>query len=351
MLEMIKKHTVPDTGNWRSICPMVDRTYDMLRMAKDATRNFVRLYFSIVNLRYTILCDMMANARQVPPARDREQVPLGSSSASMYPGYSPADHEYGKAAFEYGKAVADARRQGIDFDPSQDPNGPEYKIGQAKGDKRKPFLRTKAEQAGVHGAGSGAGSCSDARGANEASKGDSKEDEMQDARESAQPSSGENPYFVIDTKPTPVNIEGISHGQHKRASAEPIESEPAGEKKSKKHKTKHRESEEAPKVQLEDITEEVDARLKEKEEKRKRKEEKKRKRESDDSAAVVVEASNGMGESGKHKKKKAKSEEVNGDVDWEEKVNKTQKRRKSEGEDGAVDEGKTKKKRRMSSAD
>ncbi len=45
MLEMVKKHTVPETGNWRSICPMVDRTYDMLRMAKDVTRNFVSIPF------------------------------------------------------------------------------------------------------------------------------------------------------------------------------------------------------------------------------------------------------------------------------------------------------------------
>lgn len=45
MLEMVKKHTVPETGNWRSICPMVDRTYDMLRMAKDVARNFVSIPF------------------------------------------------------------------------------------------------------------------------------------------------------------------------------------------------------------------------------------------------------------------------------------------------------------------
>ena len=41
MIDMIRKHTVPDTGNWRTIVPMVERTQEMLRMAKDATRNFV----------------------------------------------------------------------------------------------------------------------------------------------------------------------------------------------------------------------------------------------------------------------------------------------------------------------
>lgn len=41
MLEMIKKHTVPETGNWRQICPMVARSHEMLRMVKDAIRSFV----------------------------------------------------------------------------------------------------------------------------------------------------------------------------------------------------------------------------------------------------------------------------------------------------------------------
>ena len=41
MIDMIRKHTVPDTGNWRTIVSMVERTQEMLRMAKDATRSFV----------------------------------------------------------------------------------------------------------------------------------------------------------------------------------------------------------------------------------------------------------------------------------------------------------------------
>jgi len=352
MLEMVKKHTVPETGNWRSICPMVDRTYDMLRMAKDVTRNFVSIPFFVLFDQDADLCDSITNMMQVPPVNQREQVPLGSSSASMYPGYSPADHEYGKAALEYGKAVADARRQGIDLNTSKDPNGPEYVIGQAKGEKRKSSTRMKAEQTGTNGVGSGTGFGADARNANERPQKKAKDVEGQGAGESAQPGNGDNPFFVIDTKPTPVNIDGISHGLHKRASAEPTASEATGEKKSKKAKTKHAESEEETKVELEDITEEVDARLKEKEEKRTRKEEKKRKRESEGSATGVVEISNGVEDSGKPKKKKAKSEEANGDVDGEEKTDKKKKRRKSEGEDCAVDEAaKKKKKRRTTSAD
>lgn len=304
-----------------------------------------------MNRRFIGLCDTVSNAIQVPPSSQRDQVPLGSSSASMYPGYSPADHEYGKAAFEYGIAVADARKQGIDFNPSQDPNGPEYVIGQSKGDKKKPFTRMKVDQAGASGVGSGDGSGSDAQNAKKGPKDDPKNRKGQDAGEAAPPANGQNLYFVIDTKPTPINIEGISHGHHKRAPAEPTASEPSGEKKSKKLKTKHVESDDATKVLLEDITEEVDARLKEKEEKRKRKEEKKRKRESEGSASAVVDTSNGVGDSGKHKKKKAKSEEVNGDLKAEEKGDKKKKRRNSEGEDGATVEGEKKKKRRITSAE
>jgi len=267
----------------------------------------------------------------------------------MYPGYSPAHHEYGKAAFEHGIAVADARRQGIDFDRSKDPNGPEYVIGQAKGDKRRSFTRMKAEQTGAGGVGSGDGFGfgSDTQNAKEAPQETAKDSEGHGAGESAQPVNGGNPYFVIDTNPTPVNVEGLSHGQHKRASAEPMEEKT----KSKKLKTKHAESDEGTNVELEDITEEVDARLREKEEKRKRKEEKKRKRESEGSGVGVAEASNGVGPSDKPKKKKTKSGEAHGDVAGEEEIDKKKRRRKSEGEDGAVDEGEKKKKRRMTSAE
>ncbi|KAI9846059.1 MAG: hypothetical protein M1830_007472, partial [Pleopsidium flavum] len=252
MLEMIKKHTTPETGNWRSICTMVDRSYDMLRMAKDATRNFA------------------------PPSNQREQVPIGSSSASMYPGYSPADHEYGKAAFEYGLAVAAARAEGVDFRPGQDPNGPEYVIGQAKGEKRKTLAQIKAEKAAASGSRSGSGS--DTRNPGGPSRNQPMDGNAKDAGRSSEPASGDNPYFVIDTNPTPVQLPGMPNGHAKRASTKPAPSEPTEETKSKRIKTKHTDSGEETKVEIEDISEEVDARLKEKEEKRKRKEEKKKKR-------------------------------------------------------------------------
>lgn len=41
MIDMVRKHTVPNSGNWRTIVSMVERTQDMLRMAKDVSRSFV----------------------------------------------------------------------------------------------------------------------------------------------------------------------------------------------------------------------------------------------------------------------------------------------------------------------
>lgn len=267
----------------------------------------------------------------------------------MYPGYSPADHEYGKAASEYGIAVAAARAEGVDFKPGQDPNGPEYVIGQAKGEKRKTLAQIKAEKLGANGNGSGSGS--DTQNAGEPSKNRSMDGNAQDVRRSSEPASGDNPYFVIDTNPTPVHIPGMPNGHTKRSSTDRALSELTEEKKSKKVKTKHTVSGEETKVELEDISEEVDARLKEKEDKRKRKEEKKnRKRELEGSSGVAAESSDGLGESGTSGRKKAKREKVGGDADAGEKVEKKKKKRHSSaGEGAAADEGRNKKRRASNS--
>lgn len=265
----------------------------------------------------------------------------------MYPGYSPADHEYGKAAFEYGKAVAEARSQGVHFKPGQDPNGPEYVIGQAKGEKRKTLAQLKAERGLASGSGSGSGS--DSQTALHTSRDQHKGGDLQDVRMSREPVNRDNPYFVIDTNPTPVKIPGMSNGHTKRSSTDPAPSDPTEEKKSKKVKTKHTDSVEEAKVELEDISEEVDAKLKEKEEKRMRKEEKKkRKRESEGSIDAVAATADGVEEAGRHEKKKAKKGEATAHDAAEEKVEKKRKKSKrhsSDGEDVAADEGRKKKQR------
>ncbi|MCJ1306295.1 hypothetical protein MMC08_009115, partial [Hypocenomyce scalaris] len=157
---------------------------------------------------------------------------------------------------------------------------------------------------------------------------------------------GENTYFVIDTNPTPVNLPGLSHKPTKRATEDPSPPEPVEQKKSKKVKTKH--DGELPgatlanNAEFEDISEEVDARLKEKEVKRRRKEEKKRKRLSEGPAGAVVDAASTEAVTEEPKKKKAKK--VQGDAGEDGVV--TKKRHGSDGEDAVSREGQKKKRKK-----
>ena len=238
----------------------------------------------------------------------------------MYPGYSPADHEYGKAAEEYGKAAAKARAQGIEL-KHQDA---EYEIGQAKGVKRKTLAEIREAQA-AKGKGSGGGGGS---GIGSGSEGPIKQEPKKPTTTNGQASAekvqeatpeGDNPYFVIDTEPSPVNIPGISFQPLKRS----VFPEAVETKRHKKAKTKHDgeipNDEDTPEVKTDDITEQVDARMREREVKRKRKEDKKRKRESEDEPAVSSQASQFVAEPSatvvevenpkKKKKKKAKKSE------------------------------------------
>ena len=197
----------------------------------------------------------------------------------MYPGYSPADHVYGQAAMQYGSAATKAKAEGIELKPHPDL---EYELGQGKGTKRTKLADIEATKGlqgnSVTGSGSGADAPSATNGTKlESEKSDAKDEEMGDA---AQPS------FYIDYNPTPINLPFNEKNDSKRATSVP---EPVEESQPKKAKKAHNgELPAAPaqgKIETEDITAEVDARMKEKEEKRLRKEEKKRKKE----AAATVE--------------------------------------------------------------
>jgi hypothetical protein len=218
---------------------------------------------------FAILCESGYNSLkrarltslQVPPKNQREMVPLGSSSESMYPGYSPAHIEYGKAAGEFGQAVGEMKARGEKWEPA---NGTEYQIGQAHGAKRKMFFqKDRTESTGSEGAAKGASAQLD------------KEEE---------PKEEETLGFVIDIEPTPVKLAG-------RSAKRPLEDESdGGEKKKDKKKKKMKEDKGRERVvETEDISAEVEARLRLKEEKKKSKEGKKRQREStgDDEEKVV----------------------------------------------------------------
>ena len=200
----------------------------------------------------------------------------------MYPGYSPADHMYGKAAEEFGAEWSAAKAKGIEFKP--DPDGPQYVISQAKGIKRNTLAQIRAAKAAREGlSGSGTGSGSDA-GPIVTSTGP--EPNAQTTLGNAvegNDEEGQNPYFVVDTKPTPVNLPGISNAPIQEASFS-NSPEKLASNDSKKTKTRLKSgiagSEQRP-TESEGIHEDVDARTKDQEEKRKRKEGKlKRKRES-----------------------------------------------------------------------
>ena len=282
---------------------------------------------------------------KVPPAGQLDQVPIGVSSASMYPGYSPADHVYGDAAQEFGTAVSIAKAKGIEI-PSE-PDGPEYQIAQARGIKMRTLAQVRAAKAARgEGSGSGTGSGSDAQAASArtigpVTNGHAKQGAGEDGTE-----EGESQFFVIDTNPTPVNLPGIISKSTKRTSEDRSPPEPTEKKKSKKVKTKH--DGELPlnveneRVELEDISEEVDARLKEKEEKRKRKEEKKRKRESEGSNLTAEKVADAVAEMEKSKKKKSKKSE-GGDMLEKSAL---KKRHGASDEEVGDGEGKKKKKRK-----
>ena len=282
----------------------------------------------------------------------------------MYPGYSPADHEYGKAAMEYGKAVADARAIGVDFKPGMDID---YEIGQARGVKRKTLegLRTArdARDAAEHEAmGTGDNAVpitngkSKRRGVPEGSArkaNDIAADEQSGGANTHQKPQDDDVVFSLDANPTPSNLaktNGISHQEapsSDEASADKVTEEPTKEEKSKKRKVEHDGSIPDP-PQFEDISAEVDARLKEKEEKRKAREEKKaqkkpdkkRKRESEGS---VIENGNVEGEAAplggetmeKPKKKKPKKSK-NQDTEMVEAV---MEKRKKKAREGGAEQG------------
>ena len=170
----------------------------------------------------------------------------------MYPGYSPADHIYGEAAQEFGAVAAQAKKRGEDV---KLPNGVDYQIGQNKSTKRKHSIE------------SAEGSTSDAALAQSNNASVTAGALHKQAQSSSAEGQDEKPLFVVDTQPMKVDLP-----EHMQRTG----------RNNKKAKTNH-EGNGPLGHETEDISAEVDAKVKEKREKKKhRKEEKKRKRESDD---------------------------------------------------------------------
>jgi len=262
----------------------------------------------------------------------------------MYPGYSPADHIYGNAAMAAGAAAAAAKKAGLPFKPSVDID---YEVGQGKGLKRKKLAEMRAAKGsqGDNGSGSRSGTDTSARAVNGHSQAakvaDTKTAEPKPAQEATE---SEQPAFFVDTKPTPVNLPLAFTKCSKRMSPDP---EPTEEATPKKMKKKHDgDIPAAPKpgqIETEDISAEVNKRMKDKEERRKLKEEqkkeKKRKRDTEDSSQPAAEASSTVVEGETPKKKKSKK---NPDA---KEVEEASKKRPADDQE-AGDDGEGKKKKR-----
>lgn len=245
----------------------------------------------------------------MPPFDILDRVPIASSSASMYP-ESPA------ADLNDGKSAAVARDQVIDTKPTQFDN----EHSQGRRSKRTKLAGKRAAIAAYEGgSGSETGLGLDRlapnvlkrRAVNAVAKAVKVDSGTAKSETRDTTTEKEKPLFVIDVNPTPVDLAGIAITSPKRGASL---GDNDAEKKIKKAKTHHDDDDDngtfppaEVEVEFEDISQEVDARLKAKEEKRKRKKEKKRKKEADVATEVALrDAIAKMEESVRPKTKKQK---------------------------------------------
>lgn len=156
----------------------------------------------------------------------------GSSSASMYPGYSPADHIYGEASSEFGRTATKSQRDRLKVTSNSDV--PQSEISQSK----KQLLATRGKAP------------MDSENANLTPLGTRNStnetvESVTDVTKTDDTAGGGNPFFVIDTNPTPVNT-GALTGKPATTKAEKLSISADKAKDSKKDKKRKRESESDP---------------------------------------------------------------------------------------------------------
>ncbi|KAI9845497.1 MAG: hypothetical protein M1837_004836 [Sclerophora amabilis] len=293
MLETIQKQINADSDNWRTITSMVDRSHEIIEEFKNTTTTF-----------------KSGEEAFLPPS---SSLP----SETVHPVSHSADHTPDVPRQDAGRDVEELRRgtQTKSYPKSLDPKVEGYTIGQRHGLKRKFTVQIKDQDTngqagsvrkGAHGSGQQKVETSDGK------RDNTPVDEVSD-----------NPYFVIDTKPSPVNLANRSKPKIK-VSADIPRSESSEKRKSKKRKT-DKSSKQTPVTEFEDISAEVDTRLREKEEKRKRKEEKKRKRDSTGKGDVSLDKPIVEGAVSRPKKSKKEGERTP-EKDLSEKITKESKR-------------------------
>ena len=225
---------------------------------------------------------MTIDACQLATPGQREQVPLGSSSAADSHTYSATRHKHRDTAEESGRAAVEARAVAAE---RQHPLV-EDEFRQAKGIKRRTLAGIREALATKGQVGGNSPVPGSERPITSSPKG--KAASSENANDPIQ--EGENPFFINDTKPSPIRFPIVLSQPVKRSLSPSVSLDSKTQKKAKRsHDREYPNRKKTLIVEFEDISGEVDARLKEKEEKRKRKEEKKRKRESEGDQAEDAE--------------------------------------------------------------
>ena len=261
----------------------------------------------------------------------------------MYPGYSPADHIYGEASQEFGSQVAEMRKKGVDWTPEG--NGPEYVVGQSKLSERQQKEQYQKQRS--------------------MSAQSETKPNVDAAQEAEAEKSEETPLWFVDPNPTPVNLSDKALKKEKRRVSFRDDETNVAEETHRKKKAKFPDLEsKAPEpVEQDDISGEVESRLKKNEEKRKKKEDKKRKREEGDSSLLAEETAVEPVKTDKPKKKKLKAQELvvaaEPQSEFKEKADKKEKKSKkkrdnteetADGLNGDVHDGEKHKKKRKKDA-
>lgn len=277
---------------------------------------------------------------------------MGSSLLSTPSGRSLEDDRLGKTAKAHGQASSSAKSQRIRINPRKS----RHEIDEVKATKQNPFgnlgTAIRSENKGRTGSGSGSDS---GESTEKDLKRDSTNNQSQE-EDTSEHSDGElmedgNPAFFVDINPTPVDLPTMKVKLPKRDASLLDHNEVKKHKKLKKKHSGHLPGTIGYEgIEFEDISQEVDARLKEKEERRKHKEgKKKRKRESEES--VVVEAADE--ESGStqldisKKKKSKKTKSSTQTLSYVPDIPSTKpKKRQGTGDEQDIGEGKKKKRKR-----
>lgn len=138
-------------------------------------------------------------------------------------------------------------------------------------------------------------------------EGDGRENE---AMESSNVSAQRHPAVGPDARPASTQDTSVMSTGYKRMHDEEPTTEHGGSSESKKVKTQESSADTVPVIEFEDISQEVEARLREKEAKRKRLTEKKRKRDAGEGDDVLIEAPAAVKEEGTALKRKRSKKEA-----------------------------------------